>query len=724
MIHRWEWNPALPASVAGWNFDLHRSPSVPNKRLPNLFALSPQLSAFPPVAKKSSSKPTDAHSPILPSAAPVEHKPVDDLYGDWFLDYASYVILERAVPHIHDGLKPVQRRILHSLHELEDGRYNKVANVVGNTMKYHPHGDASIGDAMVQLGQKELLIDTQGNWGNTLTGDNAAAPRYIEARLSKFALDVVYSPKVTEWSSSYDGRNKEPVTLPVKFPLLLAQGVEGIAVGLSCRILPHNFIELCDACVAALRGEPFKLLPDFATGGIMDATDYNDGQRGGRVRVRAKIEQGQKKNTLVITQIPFGTTTGGLQDSIVAANDKGKIKIARVDDNTAEFVELVIQLPAGADPDQTIQALYAFTDCEISLSPNAVVIFEDKPRFVGVTELLKASAEHAKDLLRQELEIQLGELEEKWHFSSLEKIFIENRIYRKIEECETWEAVMAAIWKGLKPFLGALKREVNDDDVAKLTEIKIKRISKYNSFEADEHLKKIEDDIEGVQKNLKQLTKFTIKHFERLRDTYGKGRERKTVIAGQLQRVAAAEVIMQNETLYLNAKDGFAGTSLKREGEPICKCSPLDDVIFFTKEGTMTVTKAGEKFFVGKNPHYVNLFKKDDQAVYSLVYRDGRQGNVMAKRFRIGGITRDKEYVLTKGTPGSTVLYFIRHETEEESNAFTAVVHLKPALYLRNLTIKFPFNSIAIKNRDSQGNIITKHSVDRVVREPKAGEGA
>jgi len=674
------------------------------------------------VAKKSSSKPTDAHSPILPSAAPVEHKPVDDLYGDWFLDYASYVILERAVPHIHDGLKPVQRRIMHSLWEKDDGRYNKVANVVGHCMQYHPHGDASIADALVQLGQKELLIDTQGNWGNTLTGDNAAAPRYIEARLSKFAQDVVFSPKVTEWLSSYDGRNKEPVTLPVKFPLLLAQGVEGIAVGLSCRILPHNFIELCDASIAALRGEPFKLLPDFATGGFMDATDYNDGQRGGRVRVRAKIEQGPKKNTLVITQIPFGTTTGGLQDSIVAANDKGKIKIARVDDNTAEHVELVIQLPAGADPDQTIQALYAFTDCEISLSPNAVVIFEDKPRFVGVTELLKASAEHAKKLLGLELEIQLGELEEKWHFSSLEKIFIENRIYRKIEECETWEAVMAAIWKGLKPFLSVLKRDVTDDDVARLTEIKIKRISKYNSFEAEDQIKKLEDDIEGVQKNLKQLTKYTIKNFERLRDTYGKGRERKTVIAGTLERVAAAEVIMQNETLYLNAKDGFAGTGLKREGEPICKCSPLDDVIFFTKDGTMSVTKAGEKFFVGKSPHYVNLFKKDDQAVYSLVYRDGRQGNVMAKRFRIGGITRDKEYVLTKGTPGSSVLYFIRHETEEESNAFNAVVHLKPALYLRNLTIKFPFNSIAIKNRDSLGNIITKHSVDRVVREPKAGE--
>ena len=676
------------------------------------------------MAKKSSSKPTDAQSPILPSAAPVEHKPVDDLYGDWFLDYASYVILERAVPHIHDGLKPVQRRIMHSLWEKDDGRYNKVANIVGHCMQYHPHGDASIADALVQLGQKDLLIDTQGNWGNTLTGDNAAAPRYIEARLSKFAQEVVFSPKVTDWLASYDGRNKEPVTLPVKFPLLLAQGVEGIAVGLSCRILPHNFIELCDASIAALRGEDFKLLPDFATGGIMDATDYNDGQRGGRVRVRAKIEPGPKKNTLVITQIPFGTTTGGLQDSIVAANDKGKIKIARVDDNTAENVELVIQLPPGADVEQTIQALYAFTDCEVSLSPNAVVIFEDKPRFVGVTELLKASAEHAKKLLGMELEIQLGELEEKWHFSSLEKIFIENRIYRKIEECETWEAVIAAIWKGLKPFLDSLKREVTDDDVARLTEIKIKRISKYNSFEADEQIKKLEEDIDEVQRNLKQLTKYTIAHFKRLRDSYGKGRERRTVIAGQLQRVAAAEVIMQNETLYLNAKDGFAGTSLKREGEPICKCSPLDDVIFFTKDGTMSVTKAGEKFFVGKNPLYINLFKKDDQAVYSFVYRDGRQGNVMAKRFRIGGITRDKEYVLTKGTPGSSVLYFIRHETEEESNAFAAVVHLKPALYLRNLTIKFPFNSIAIKGRDSLGNIITKHSVDRVVREPKAGEGA
>lgn len=676
------------------------------------------------MAKKSSKKSADeAYSPILPSAAPVEHKPVDTLYGDWFLDYASYVILERAVPHIHDGLKPVQRRILHSLDELEDGRYNKVANVVGNTMKYHPHGDASIGDAMVQLGQKELLIDTQGNWGNTLTGDNAAAPRYIEARLSKFALDVVYSPKVTEWVASYDGRNKEPVTLPVKFPLLLAQGVEGIAVGLSCRILPHNFIELCDASIAALRGEEVDLKPDFATGGIMDASDYNGGLRGGRIRVRAKIEEGAKKNMLVITEIPYGTTTGGVMDSIVAANDKGKIKIARVDDNTAEKVEIVVHLPAGTDPDQTMQALYAFTDCEVSIAPNAVVIQDDKPRFINVNELLKASAENTKKILGQELEILLGELNEKWHFSSLEKIFIENRIYRRIEEAETWEAVMKAIWKGLEPHLSVLKRPVTDDDVARLTEIKIKRISKFNSFEADEHIRELEEEIEQAEKFLKGLTKYTIRHFEELKKTYGAGRERKTVISS-FDRVAAAEVIIQGETLYLNAKDGFAGTSLKREGEPICKCSPLDDVIFFTKEGTMSVTKAAPKFFVGKNPHYVNLLKKDDTAVYTLIYRDGRQGCLMAKRFRIGGFTRDKEYVLTKGTPGTSVLYFMRHETEEESNAQTVVVHLKPALYLRNLSIKFPFNSIAVKGRESQGNIITKHAVDRVVREPKAGESA
>jgi len=671
------------------------------------------------VPKKSAKQPAEDNSPILADSAPIEIKPVDDLYSDWFLDYASYVILERAVPHIHDGFKPVQRRIMHSLDELEDGRYNKVANVVGNTMKYHPHGDASIGDAFVQLGQKDLLIDTQGNWGNVLTGDNAAAPRYIEARLSKFALDVVFCPKVTEWAASYDGRNKEPVTLPVKFPLLLAQGVEGIAVGLSCRILPHNFIELCDASIAALRGEEVNLVPDFPQGGIMDASDYNQGLRGGRVRVRAKIEEGAKKNILRITEIPFGTTTGSIQDSIVAANEKGKIKIARVEDNTAEFVEIVIQLPPGVDPEQTIQALYAFTDCEVSLAPNAVVIQNDKPRFAGVNDLLKESALHTKGILGRELEIQLGELEEKWHFSSLEKIFIENRIYRRIEECETWDAVMQAIWTGLKPHLGALKREVTDDDVARLTEIKIKRISKFNSFEADEHIRSLEKQIAEVQKNLKSLTRYTIAHFERLKKTYGTGRERRTEVSS-FDRVAAAEVIMANETLYLDAKEGFAGTGLKREGEPVCKCSPLDDIIWFTKDGTMTVSKVAPKLHVGKNPVYLSLFKKDEDAVYTLIYRNGKQGPVLAKRFRIGGITRDKEYVLTKGAPGSMVLFFARHETEAESDAQNLLIHLKPALYLRTLCLKFPVASLAVKGRDSQGNIVTKHTVDRVVNERKS----
>ena len=670
------------------------------------------------MAKKASKSPSASDKPVFEHTAPIEIKPIDDLYGDWFLDYASYVILERAVPHIHDGLKPVQRRILHSMDELEDGRYNKVANVVGNTMKYHPHGDASIGDAMVQLGQKDLLIDTQGNWGNILTGDNAAAPRYIEARLSKFALDVVYSPKVTHWAASYDGRNKEPVTLPVKFPLLLAQGVEGIAVGLSCRILPHNFIELCDASIAALRKEEFTLLPDFPQGGIMDATDYNGGLRGGRVRVRARIEPGDKKNLLRITQIPFGTTTGSLMDSIVAANDKGKIKVARVEDNTAAEVEILIHLPPGTDPDQTIQALYAFTDCEIALSPNAVVVHDNKPRFLSVHDLLKISAEHTRDILGQELQIRLDELEEKWHFSSLEKIFIEKRIYRDIEECTTWDAVIAAIWKGLKPYLKILKREVTNDDIVRLTEIRIKRISKFNSFEADEHIADLEKEIAEVQKHLKQLTRFTITHFERLKKTYGPGRERRTEIAS-FERVAAAEVIMANETLYLNAKDGFAGYGLKREGDPLFKCSPLDDIIYFTPEGNVTVSKVAPKLFVGKNPIHLDLFKKDEDPIYTLIYRDGRAGRTYAKRFRMGGITRDKAYCVTQGTPGSRILYFAKHATEAESDAQTLAVILKPALYLRNLSLNIPMASLAIKGRGAIGNIVTKHAVDRIVRQKK-----
>lgn len=672
------------------------------------------------MAKKASKSKNSGASdkPVFEDTAPVEIRPIDDLYGDWFLDYASYVILERAVPHINDGLKPVQRRILHSMNELEDGRYNKVANVVGNTMKYHPHGDASIGDAMVQLGQKELLIDTQGNWGNILTGDNAAAPRYIEARLSKFALDVAFSPKVTHWAASYDGRNKEPVTLPIKFPLLLAQGVEGIAVGLSCRILPHNFIELCDASVAALRKEPYDLLPDFPQGGIMDATDYNGGLRGGRVRVRARIETGDKKNQLRITEIPFGTTTGSVMDSIVAANDKGKIKILRVEDNTAAEVEIIIHLPPGIDPDQTIQALYAFTDCEVSLSPNAVVVQDNKPRFIAVNDLVKVCAEHTRDILGRELEIKLGELEEKWHFSSLEKIFIEKRIYRDIEECTTWDAVIAAIWKGLKPHLKLLKREVTDDDITRLTEIRIKRISKFNSFEADEHIAALEKDIAEVEKQLKQLTRYTIAHFERLKKTYGPGLERRTEISS-FERVAASEVIMANETLYLNAKDGFAGYGLKREGEPLFKCSPLDDIIYFSPEGSVTVSKVAPKLFVGKNPLLLELFKKEDDSVYTVIYRDGRAGRTYAKRFRMGGITRDKAYTITQGTPGSRILYFAKHATEAESDAQTLAVILKPALYLRNLTLTIPMASLAIKGRSALGNIVTKHSVDRVIRQKK-----
>ncbi len=665
--------------------------------------------------KPKSNPEAEAHSPVLPPAHPVEVRPVDDLYSGWFLDYASYVILERAVPHINDGFKPVQRRIMHSLWEKNDGRYNKVANIVGHCMQYHPHGDASIGDAMVQIGQKDLLIDPQGNWGNVLTGDNAAAPRYIEARLSKFALDVVFSPKVTEWAASYDGRNKEPVTMPAKFPLLLAQGVEGIAVGLSCRILPHNFNELCDASIAALRDEDVNILPDFIQGGIMDAAEYNQGLRGGRIRVRARMEQVPKKNILKITEIPFGTTTGGLMDSIVAANDKGKIKVQKVEDNTAEFVEILVHLPAGTDVEQMMGALYAFTDCEVSISPNAVVIKDDKPQFLNVNELLRHSAKFTREILRKELEIWLGELQERWHFSSLEKIFIEKRIYRNIEEATTWEAVMAAIWKGLKPYLSILKREVTDDDVARLTEIRIKRISKFNSFEADEKIAALEDDISEVSKDLKQLTRFTIKHFERLKDDYGKGRERRTEIAS-FSRVAASEVIAANETLYLNAKDGFAGTGLKREGEPQFKCSTLDDILFITRDGVMTVTKVSEKFFVGKNPLYLGIFKKDENAVYSLIYRDGKQGNVLAKRFRIGGVTRDKQYPLTRGTPGSIVHYFYRHEKEEDSDAQNLVVHLKPALYLRNLSIPFPFNSMVVKGRESMGNIVTKQAVDRIVR--------
>lgn len=648
---------------------------------------------------------------------PDQHISLGDMYSDYFLDYASYVILERAVPHLNDGLKPVQRRILHSMDELDDGRYNKVANLVGNTMKYHPHGDQSIGDAMVQLGQKELLIDTQGNWGNTLTGDGAAAPRYIEARLTKFANDIVFNPKTTNWLPSYDGRNKEPETFPVKFPLLLAQGVEGIAVGLACKILPHNFIEIIEASIAALRDEPVILYPDFPTGGTMDASDYRDGLRGGKIRVRATISV-DKRNLLRITEIPFGTTTGGLMDNIVAAADKGKIKIQKIEDNTAAHADILVHLPTGADAENTRDALYAFTDCELSISPNSCVISEGKPAFLGVTEILKRSADRTRELLKAELEIRLAELAEKWHFCSLEKIFIENRIYRDIEECETWEAVIKAIDDGLKPHIKHLKREVTQDDIVRLTEIKIKRISKFDSFKADEEIRGLEDAITETDKNHRNLTKYTIRWYQDLLKKYGKGRERKTVISA-FDRVDRALVIAATETLYLDAKNGFAGTGLKKDGEPVEKCSTIDDLIVFTSEGSMKVVKVAEKVFVGQRPLRVAVFRKEEDLIYSMIYRDGRDGPILAKRFTVGGVTRDKEYPLTPGRPGSRVLYFAVHRTNEESAAQMLLIHLKSGLRIRNLVRPLHFAEFGIKGRASRGNLVTKHGVEKIVRAPK-----
>ena len=648
---------------------------------------------------------------------PDQHASLGGMYSDYFLDYASYVILERAVPHLNDGLKPVQRRILHAMEELDDGRYNKVAGIVGNTMNYHPHGDQSIGAAIVQLGQKDLLIDTQGNWGNTLTGDGAAAPRYIEARLTKFALDVVFNPKTTRWLSSYDGRRKEPDTLPVKFPLLLAQGVEGIAVGLACKVLPHNFNELIEASIAVLRNEPVNLLPDFPTGGIMDASEYRDGLRGGKVRVRARIAT-DKKGILRITEIPFGTTTGALMDSIVAAADKGKIKIARIEDNTAADADILVHLPAGADPETTRDALFAFSDSELTISPNSCVIVDGKPQFMAVSDILRRATHNTRELLKTELEIKLGELGEKWHFSSLEKIFIENRIYRDIEECETWEAVLKAIDSGLKPFKKLLKREVTEDDIVRLTEIKIKRISKFDSFKADEEIKGLEKAMAETDKNLRNLTKFTIKWYEDLGKKYGKGRERRTEIAS-FERVDRMQVVAATETLYVDTKNGFAGYGLKKDGEPVEKCSKLDDVISFTQDGKMRVVKVADKVFVGQKPLRVTVFRKDEDLIYSMIYRDGRDGPLMAKRFTVGGITRDKEYDLTKGTTGTRVVYFAVHKTNEESAAQMLLVHLKPALRMRNLIRPLSFSEFGIKSRSSAGNLVTKHPIEKIVRAPK-----
>lgn len=644
---------------------------------------------------------------------------VDGMYSQYFLEYASYVILERAVPHVNDGLKPVQRRILHAMYEMEDGRYNKVANIVGDTMKYHPHGDASIGDAIVQIGQKELLIDTQGNWGNTLTGDPSAAPRYIEARLTKFALAIVFSPKITDWTVSYDGRRKEPVTEPVKFPLLLAQGVEGIAVGLACKILPHNFNEIIDGCVAVLRKQPFELLPDFPTGGIMDATDYRDGLRGGRVRVRAKIEI--EKKLLRITEIPFSTTTGSVMDSIVSANDKGKIKISRIEDNTSAHADILVHLPAGADAETTREALYAFTDCEMSISPNAGVIKDGKPRFLGATEILRSSAEQTRDLLGRELEIRLHELQEKWHFSSLEKIFIEHRIYRDIEECETWEAVLTAIDDGLKPYVKDLLRVVTEEDLVRLTEIKIKRISKFDSFKADEILRGLEDEIEETEKNIRNLTRYTVRWFEKLKKDFGKDRERKTTIAQDgFGKIDRTQVVVATETLYVDRKNGFAGYGIKKE-ESLEKCSTIDDVICITREGVMQVQKVTDKSFFGKGIVHCAVFRKEeaDSKVYEIIYRDGRDGAIYAKRFKIGGVTRDKEYNLTQGKSGTRIFHFAVHDNEKLSDDNMVRIHMKSGLGLRNLQRDFLFGELAIKGRGSRGNIITKHQVDRIVRAPR-----
>ena len=648
---------------------------------------------------------------------------VDDMYGDWFLDYASYVILERAVPHADDGLKPVQRRILHSMKELEDGRYNKVANVIGNTMKYHPHGDASIGDAMIQLGQKDLLIDTQGNWGNVLTGDSAAAPRYIEARLTPFALEVIFSPKVTTWASSYDGRNKEPVTFPVKFPVLLAQGAEGIAVGLSTKILPHNFIEILDAMIDGLRKNPISLLPDFPQGGIADCTDYNGGARGGRVRVRARIEK-VKKHLLKVTEIPFGTTTTSLIDSILSANDKNKIKIAKIEDNTAEFVEIMVHLPSTVSAEDALPALYAFTDCEVSLAPNACVIQHNHPQFLSVNDLVKSSADLTRELLRQELEIKLGELQEKWHFASLEKIFIEKRIYRDIEKEETWEGVISAVDKGLKPYVKIFKRAITQDDILRLLEIRIKRISKFDSFRADEQIKGFEDEIEEVEGHLAQMTRYAVRYLKELKKKYGKGKERKTEISrsedGELvpfDKIVASQVVVANETLYLNRKDGFAGYSLKKD-EAIEKCSTLDDVIVFGKDGVMKVMKIADKMFVGKSPLRVSVFRRDDSKVYNMVYRDGKSGRLYAKKFKIGGVTRDKEYPLFKTHSKSRIFFFAVHDSEKKNS--NILVHLDPELKrVREKVIEFDFAWLEIQGRGVKGSTLTAHKVDRVVNAPR-----
>jgi len=634
---------------------------------------------------------------------------ITGMYKEWFLDYASYVILERAIPAIDDGFKPVQRRIMQSMKDLDDGRYNKVANLVGHTMQYHPHGDASIADAMVQLGQKELLIDMQGNWGNTLTGDRAAASRYIEARLSKFALEVVFNPKTTEWQQSYDGRRKEPVDLPVKFPLLLAQGAEGIAVGLSTKILPHNFNELIDASIKHLKGRSFKLIPDFLTGGIADVTNYNDGKRGGKVRVRAKISQ-LDKNTLIVNELPYGTTTSSLIDSVLKANDKGKIKIKKIEDNTAAQVEILIHLPSGVSPDKTIDALYAFSNCEQSISPLGCIIEDNKPIFIGVHEMLKHSTDHTVALLKLELEIQLKELEEQWHFASLERIFIENRIYRDIEEEETWKGVITAIDKGLKPFTKHLKRVVTKEDIVRLTEIRIKKISKFDIDKAKQHIESLEDKIAEVKNYLANLIDYAIDYFKNLKNKYGKGKERKTEIR-IFEDIVASKVAMKNAKLYVNREEGFIGTSLRRD-EFIVDCSDIDDIIVFKADGKMMITKLGSKTFVGKNIIHIAVFKKKDKrTVYNMIYRDGKAGATFMKRFAVTAVTRDKDYDLTAGNKLSKLFYFSANPNGE---AEIVTVNLRAVGSVKKLKWDIDFADLAIKGRGSRGNTVTKYAVKNV----------
>ena len=634
---------------------------------------------------------------------------VSGMYKDWFLDYASYVILERAVPSLEDGFKPVQRRILHSMKDLDDGRFNKVANVVGHTMQYHPHGDASIADAMVQIGQKELLIETQGNWGNILTGDRSAASRYIEARLSKFALEVIFSPKITKWQSSYDGRRKEPINLPVKFPLLLAQGGEGIAVGLSTKILPHNFIELIDSSIKCLKGQKFIIYPDFPTSGIMDISNYNDGLRGGRVKVRAKINQ-LNKNTLVISQIPYTTTTSSLIDSIVKANDSGKIKIKKIEDNTANDVEVLVHLPTGVSPDKTIDGLFAFTSCETSISPLGCVIENNKPLFIGVSEILKISTERTKELLKLELEYKRSDFENQWHYASLERIFIENRIYRDIENVETWKGVIEAIFKGLEPHTKNLKRKIIEDDVIRLTDIKIKRISKFDIDKAQLKIESIEAELENINFHLNNLTNFAISYFKNLKAVYGKEKQRKTEIR-IFDDVDAKKVVVKNSKLYVNREEGFIGTSIRKD-EFVEECSDIDDIIVFTEEGNMMVTKVGSKKFIGKNIIHVAVFKKkDNRTVYNMIYRDGKKGTSYIKRFSVTGVTRDKEYNLTRGTENSKTLYFSANPNGE---AEIVNVILRQSGSIKKLKWELDFADLEIKGRTSKGNIVTKYSVNKI----------